>query len=109
MIRFALCVLLLTTSAALAHDERKFSDWIGEGGYTNPSGGGLCCGFNDCLVVTGVVTTTLPASGYRLPSGEFVPADEATPSEDDNFYRCHDYDGRRRCFFFPSPKTTRLW
>lgn len=101
MIRIAMFALLATTSLALAHDDKHLSDWIGEHGYRSwdkvP-----CCGFKDCPVVKGVVPVTMPTVGFRLPGGEFVPLIEAMPSEDGNFYRCHDSSGKRRCFFYPN-------
>lgn len=96
MIR-ALLVLILLVSPALAHDS-----WISRGGHRNAAGE-WCCGDGDCFVVEGVKHVSLPAVGYRLPSGEFVPQSEAQPSPDGSFWRCKRPDGTRRCFFAPPP------
>ncbi len=91
---FAATLMLTPT---LAHDH-----WISHGGYRNAAGE-WCCGEGDCFVVPAVQTVTLPAVGYRLPSGEFVPIGEAQPSPDGQFWRCRRPDGSRRCFFAPPP------
>lgn len=90
------CALALLATAALAHD-----NWIERGQHRN-SAGEWCCGAVDCFVTT-AQTVTLPAPGYRLPSGEFVPQNEAQPSLDGRFWRCKRPDGTRRCFFAPPP------
>src|SRR5262245_20878660 len=86
---------------ALAHGP---ADWIMQGQYRNAAGE-WCCGEADCFVIQGVATVTSPATGYRLPSGEFVPQNEAQPSPDGQFRRCERPDGSRRCFFAPPPNS----
>lgn len=92
----ALALLLLVGGSALAHDS-----WISRGGHRNMSGE-TCCGENDCFV-TFAQSVTLPAPGYRLPNGEFVPQQEVLSSPDGQFWRCKRPDGSRRCFFAPPP------
>lgn len=104
MIRMMFVVMMILCSTALAHDDLHLSDWIGKGGYKSP-GGLSCCGVDDCPVVYGVTPVSLPAPGFRLATGEFVPLSESLPSEDQNYYRCHHPNGQRRCFFFPLPKS----
>ena len=86
---------------ALAHGP---ADWIMQGQHKNAAGE-WCCGEGDCFVVTGVATVMSPASGYRLPNGEFIPQSEAQPSPDGVFWCCHRPDGSRRCFFAPPPNS----
>jgi hypothetical protein len=97
--RLALAALaaLAMASLALAHGD---ADWIMRGQYRNQAGE-WCCGEGDCFVVTGVRPVSLPAPGYRLPTGEFVPQAEAQPSPDGQYWRCRRPDGSRRCFFAP--------
>lgn len=92
--------IVFLTVTATAHDAGPGS-WINNGGLRN-SAGELCCGDNDCFV-TPATPVTLPAPGYRLPSGEFIPEAEAQPSQDGQYWRCKRPDGSRRCFFFPPP------
>lgn len=97
--RVALTTLLavfLLAAPARGHGD---ADWINQSGYRNVAGQ-LCCGERDCKVVTGVKHVTLPAPGYRLPSGEFVPESETLPSPDGQFWRC-EWGGSRKCFFAP--------
>jgi hypothetical protein len=83
-------------STALAHGD---ADWINQGGWRNAVGE-LCYGERDCAVVPGVRAVSVPAPGYRLPDGEFVPQSEALPSPDGQFWRCV-WGGERKCFFAP--------
>jgi len=91
----------LLCGAALAHGP---AEWIMQGQHRNAEGE-WCCGEADCFVVTAVAIVALPAPGYRLPDGEFVPQSEAQPSADGQFWRCRRPDGSRRCFFAP-PKNS---
>ncbi|MGD9769470.1 MAG: hypothetical protein AB7U62_17685 [Pseudolabrys sp.] len=95
---FLLLAFTLCAPAAVAHDH-----WISRGDYRNAAGE-LCCGENDCFVVTGVQHVTLPEPGYRLPSGEFIPESETLPSPDGAYWRC-EWGGARKCFFAPPPNT----
>ena len=95
---FLATLLLAFSTLALAHGD---ADWIMRGQHRNAAGE-WCCGENDCVVTT-AQTVSLPAPGYRLPSGEFVPQAEAQPSPDGQFWRCSRPDGTRRCFFAPPP------
>jgi hypothetical protein len=38
-------------STAHGHDAQHVTDWISEGHYISPTGGGVCCGLNDCGVL----------------------------------------------------------
>lgn len=114
---FALC-LLLSSSAALAHDL-----WISRGGLKNPAGE-WCCGAQDCGVVSpdavkatrggysiaGVVTYGEAITGNRHDGPtqhetvvEVVPYNQSLPSPDGAFWRCKRPDGSPRCFFAPPP------
>lgn len=55
----------------------------------------------DCAP-TAAQATTLPAPGYRLPDGEFVPQSQVQDSPDGRFWQCHDSDGARS--FLGSPR-----
>lgn len=92
-------LLCLVPGVAASHDS-----WIMRGGHRNAAGE-LCCNKDDCLIVRGVHSVSLPGPGYRLPGGEFVPQAEAQPSPDGMFWRCRRPDGSRRCFFAPPPNT----
>jgi hypothetical protein len=89
-------LVLLLPAPAGGHGE---AEWIGRAGYRNAAGE-LCCGELDCARVDGVKHVTLPAPGYRLPSGEFVPETETLPSPDGAYWRC-EWGGTRKCFFAP--------
>jgi hypothetical protein len=84
---------LLLDSGALAHDS-----WISRGALRNGAGE-WCCGDGDCPALN--YTPRVTASGYQLENGEVVPFNEAQPSPDGSFVRCHRPDGSRRCFFAP--------
>src|SRR6266496_780758 len=84
---------LFIASMALAHDS-----WISRGGLRNTAGE-WCCGEGDCPALN--YTPRVTASGYQLQNGEVVPFNEAQPSPDGSFVRCHRPDGTRRCFFAP--------
>ena len=95
-LQLAAVSLLAFATLAQAHDS-----WISRQGLRNPAGE-WCCGENDCFVTPAQIVS-LPAPGYRLPDGEFVPQAEAMPSPDGQFWRCKRHDGTRRCFFAPPP------
>jgi hypothetical protein len=84
---------LILDFGALAHDS-----WISRGGLRNTAGE-WCCGEGDCPALN--YTPRVTASGYQLQNGEVVPFNEAQPSPDGSFVRCHRPDGSRRCFFAP--------
>ena len=86
------------------HSHANGGDWIMQGQHRNAAGE-WCCGEGDCFVVTEVATVMLPAPGYQLPDGEFVPQSEAQHSPDGQFWRCRRPDGSRRCFFAPPPNS----
>ena len=44
---------------------------------------------------TAAQMTTLPAPGYRLADGEFVPQSEVQASPDNRFWQCRGNDGTR--------------
>lgn len=110
--------LLLSSSAALAHDL-----WISRGGLKNPAGE-WCCGAEDCGLVSpnavkatqggysiaGVVTYGQAITGnshdgptQRETVIEVVPYSQSLPSPDGAFWRCKRPDGSPRCFFAPPP------
>ena len=74
--------------------------WISQNGFRSPANA-WSCGENDCFVVKGVKSTSLPTAGYRLPSGEFIAERDTLPSLDGQFWRCQHPDGKLRCFFVP--------
>lgn len=93
--RYWLVGLLFILTPASAHEAgNSFRDPV----YS------WCCGEGDCDIVLGVQRVSLPAPGWRLPSGEFISEAEALPSLDRHFHRCHDPSGKRRCFFVPARK-----
>jgi hypothetical protein len=81
-----------------AHDEH---DWIRNGRYRSPLTNEWCCGKEDCVPIPAdQVEPTVP--GWRIaPTGEVVPYIDTLPSEDGRFWRCHQPNGVRRCFFAP--------
>ncbi len=54
----------------------------------------------DCTVTT-AQSTTLPAPGYRLPDGEFVPQTDVQASPDGRFWRCPGRNGLPGLLFAP--------
>jgi len=88
---------LSTFDWALAHDS-----WISRGGLRNGAGE-WCCGDGDCPVLN--YTPRATPAGYLLENGEVVPFQEAQPSPDGSYVRCHRPDGSRRCFFAPRPNS----
>lgn len=94
---------LLASSTATAHDpDTGQPNWITSGRYVSPHTGVHCCGPKDCerLDPTRVEATPrgLILHAYN---DELVPYTEATPSEDQHYWRCHGVDRQRRCFFAP--------
>jgi hypothetical protein len=102
----ATIALLCLSSSVLAHDIYS--------GFRDRNGN-LCCNEKDCRPVH---ATVLPDGSYYLPaSDETIPADMATPSPDDRFHHCIDYQvyigsdpwggpvwetaPKTRCFFAP--------
>jgi hypothetical protein len=93
----SILLALILPELARAHGA---AEWIERGGIKNAAGE-LCCGERDCKE-TPAQHVTLPAPGYRLPSGMFVPESEAQPSPDGQFWICV-WGGQRKCFFAPVP------
>lgn len=87
-------------SSALPAGAHDF--WINHSGYKSPTDGSHCCGQNDCKLIP-EADVKITQSGYELSTGEVVPFSEAQQSEDRDYWRCHRYDGSRRCFFAPQP------
>lgn len=84
--------LALAPGMALGHEH-----WIsGKRNAVNE----WCCGPGDCDVVLAIEVGNY---WVIVDGGEVVPKDEALPSLDGQFWRCHRPDGTRRCFFAPSP------
>jgi hypothetical protein len=106
-----LIVMLFPPIFAGAHDS-----WISKGGHRN-NAGEWCCGSGDCAVMdkdtVGFTSRgyeidgwgTIEGSGKREYYKEIVPIEEAQPSPDGAYWRCHRPDGSRRCFFAPPPNT----
>jgi hypothetical protein len=93
---FGLGLALAIVVPALAHDH-----WINEGGYRSHAGE-LCCGEGDCTEIPAAYVTR-GSGGYTVALDqrlEFIPYAEVLPSPG-GFWRCHRYDGSRRCFFAP--------
>ena len=100
--RALLATMLVITGVAgwrvWAHGEH---DWIRRGGYRSPLTNEWCCDKDDCVSIPAdQVESTQP--GWRIiPTGEVVPYIDTLPSEDGRFWRCHQPNGVRRCFFAP--------
>jgi hypothetical protein len=113
--------MLLLIGPSPAHQS-----WISQEGATNPVTGKWCCGARDCgIVMPAPIATTagwaihgdeiIDHDGRRVRVDEVVPYEEASPSPDGYFWRCHTLegtlydvqnhatyvDGQRRCFFAP--------
>ena len=116
LLRLAFLVFILGVAwgflvhKAHAHDpDTGEPNWITDGKYTSP-GGVSCCGPNDCERLDPKLVEATPR-GLILHAynNELVPWNEATPSEDKYYWRCHmtewGLDGsstkKRRCFFAP--------
>jgi hypothetical protein len=96
---------------AHAHDANGNPNWITYGDYKGADGV-HCCGPRDCEEVDSRTIEHTP-KGLILHSfkDELVPWNEATPSEDGKYWRCHgaiyrsidgtESGGERRCFFAP--------
>jgi hypothetical protein len=118
--------LAAATFLALVHPSPAHESWISQKGATNPVTGNWCCGMRDCGIVMPAPVATaagwaihgdeiIDHDGRRVRVDEVVPYDEATPSPDGYFWRCHTLegtfydvenhvtyaDGSRRCFFAP--------
>lgn len=101
MMRYVLAaaIVLAGVTVAGSHDF-----WINWGGYVDPRTAGTsspvhCCGTGDCPELPAADVEPTP-SGWHIKSlNETVPYSETYTSEDGKFYRCHKYDGSRRCFF----------
>jgi hypothetical protein len=98
--------------AAQAHDpDTGEPNWITNGHYMS-SDGVHCCGPKDCDRLDANLVQATP-QGFVLHAfhDELVPYNEATPSEDGHYWRCHTtvykgpdgarIGGERRCFFAP--------
>lgn len=84
--------------STFAHDS-----WINRGGFRNPDTGEWCCGNHDCFTIPSRMIA-LNDTGYEIRHlDETVPYDQALPSKDGKYWRCHRPDGSRRCFFAPRP------
>jgi hypothetical protein len=84
--------------AAWAHDDH---DWIGGGGYRSPLTNEWCCGKEDCVPIPSSDIEPTSSGWLILPTGEVVPYIDTLPSQDGRFWRCHQPNGVRRCFFAP--------
>lgn len=96
MIRLLIVLFTIgSCSPVFAHGD---ADWINQGGYRN-SVGQFCCGEKDCHVTT-AQSVSLPAYGYRLPDGLFIPLSQTLPSPDGQYWICA-WGGQWKCFFAP--------
>ncbi len=86
---------------AWPHDAQGNANWIAEGAYKGKDNV-HCCGVTDCPELAASEVRATNAGVLIIKTGEVVPWVEATPSEDGKIYRCHRYDGTRRCFFYPA-------
>ncbi len=111
---------------SLANPSPAHESWISAEGGTNPVTGKWCCGARDCGIVMPAPIATaagwaihgeeiIDFDGRRVRIDEVVPYEEASPSPDGYFWRCHSLegtfydvqnhatyvDGKRRCFFAP--------
>jgi hypothetical protein len=92
-----------TGGRAWAHDpDTGESNWISRGQYLAPDTGVHCCGPRDCERLDPKRIEVTP-NGLILHAydDELVPFNEATPSEDGAYWRCHGSHNQRRCFFAP--------
>jgi hypothetical protein len=107
----SIIVVALWSDRGMAHDpETGEPNWITEGKYRGADGH-LCCGNVDChRLDPKLVQHTRAGIILHAYNDELVPYSQATPSEDDHYWRCHgtishQHDetalGERRCFFAP--------
>lgn len=92
---------IVTIGAAgtvLAHGDH---DWMRVDSFRNPITGEHCCGENDCAVVPAADVEVVPDGWKILSTGERIPEHETLRSKDGRFWRCHQPNGKRRCFFAP--------
>ena len=96
------------TPHAFGHDS-----WINSQGRKNAAGE-WCCGEHDCEILparqvsarqNGYKIWFIVGEGEGTMKVETVPYEEAQPSPDGLYWRCHDAYGKRRCFFAPPPNT----
>ncbi len=85
-------------SCARAHDDH---DWIAKGRYRSPLTNEWCCGKEDCVPIPASQVEPTAPGWLIAPTGEVVPYVDTLPSEDGRFWRCHQPNGVRRCFFAP--------
>src|SRR6266699_2049155 len=99
-------ILLVLIFAAPAHDH-----WLNS---TRSKNGAWCCGQENCVELgTSKMPVVVVRDGYwvrmwnvpekRWYVDEVVPFAEALPSQDGKYYRCHDAQFKRICFFSPPP------
>ena len=84
--------------SVLAHGDH---DWIRVDNFRNPITGEHCCGEHDCAVVPASDVEVEPGGWRILSTGERIPDRETLRSKDGRFWRCHQPNGTRRCFFAP--------
>ncbi len=94
---------LASIAPALAHDS-----WISRGGFRGPTNGEWCCGDHDCVVIPTYLVKPNGVGYELLATKEVVPYNEALPSQDGQYWRCHRADGSRRCFFAPQTSSQLL-
>jgi len=101
-VAMTLTVLVALVSSAHAHDDH---DWIRKGGYRSPLTNEWCCGKEDCVAIPADEVEATTPGWWLKTTGEVVPYIDTLPSQDGRFWRCHQPNGVRRCFFVP-PKTS---
>jgi hypothetical protein len=111
--------IVLTATAAFAHDKWGNPNWIANGHFVSPIDGSHCCGVNDCVELdegivhpngvgyelNGIARFGMGAGQRTFMINEVVPYREVQVSRDGKYWRCHKPDTSRRCFFAPPPST----
>jgi hypothetical protein len=103
MLRLIGAAVLVTASAALAHDRWGNANWIAKGRFVSPIDGSHCCGINDCLELSSEEVQETHGGYFLTRLNEVVPFKEVQISRDGQYWRCKKPDGSRRCFFAPPP------
>jgi len=96
--------LAMLVATVLFHSSAAHDSWISNGGFRSPVSNEWCCGAHDRAAIPAERVHT-NGVGYEVLIGhlEIVPYNEALPSSDGQYWRCHRADGSRRCFSRPNP------
>jgi hypothetical protein len=79
---------------AAAHDF-----WI-DGKKVDPITKKLCCGDNDCQIISLEIAHVTQVGYLREDTGEMIPWHRVQPSPDGAMWRCR-WGGQTQCFFAP--------